>query len=283
MSTNRTKADKGAFRGAAAMLLTMLALARPAAAATLEDLYQAQTIVTGQGEPNRIVGFARCLVDVLVKVSGDPRLIGDTRLAALTDRAATMVTDFSYHDRMSGIPVHDEQGTRDRPYDLTVTFDPGKIDAAVRSLGLSPWAASRPRLVAFVGMRNGAVTNMLTGDGDRVRDQRDGLLAAAGKRGMPVALPSASALAAAGLDFARLPQADMARLDALARQSGGDLALAGRLVWEDRTLGWTADWRLAWQGATHRWRIAGASFDDAFRNAMEGALQILSGHGKPKG
>ena len=183
---------------------------------------------------------------------------------------------------MSGTPKRDEQGTRDRPYDLTVTFDPAKIDAAVRALGLAPWGASRPRLLAVVGMRNGAVITMLTSDGDRVRDQRDAFMAAASKRGLPVVLPSAAALSAAGLDFAHLAKADMGRLDALATQSDSDQALAGRLVWVDRSLGWTADWRIAWQGGTPRWRITGVSFDEAFRCGLGGVLQILSGHGTPK-
>jgi hypothetical protein len=263
--------------------LAVLRLVQPAiAAATVEDLYQAQTIVTGQGEANRMVGFARCLTDVLVKVSGDLRLTGDPRLEPMTAQAATMVTGFSYHDRMSGIPVHDEQGTRDRPYDLTITFDPGKIDAAVRTLGLAPWGASRPRLAVFVGMRNGAVITMLTSDGDRGRDQRDAFMAAARMRGLPVVLPSAATLAAAGLDFAHLAKADMGRLDALAKQGDADQALAGQLVWVDRSLGWTADWRIARQGGSPRWRIAGVSFDEAFRYGLGGALQILSGHGTPK-
>jgi uncharacterized protein len=282
---NRRRADRrraGVF--AAAVLLATFAGPAGVAAAVVEDLYQAQTIVTGQGEANRMVGFARCLEDVLVKVSGDPRLIGDPRLAPLTGEAAPLVTGFSYYDRMSGIPVHDEQGTRDRPYDLTVTFDRDKVDAAVRSLGLAPWGASRPRLVVFAGLRNGAVIQVLSsdGDGDRGRDRRDALFAAAAKRGLPIALPSAAALAGEKLDFVRLQGAGMARLDALARRNDGDMALAGRLVWVERPLGWTAQWRIAWQGTTYRWRITGVSFDDAFRNAMEGAEQIMSGHGRPK-
>src|SRR5262252_1596173 len=87
-----------------------------AKAANLDDLYQAQTTVTGQGEANRVVGFAQCLEDVLVKVSGDPRLIGDPAVAEMAGRAGSFVREFRYHDQMSGIPVHDEQGTRDPPY-----------------------------------------------------------------------------------------------------------------------------------------------------------------------
>jgi uncharacterized protein len=32
----------------------------------------------------------------------------------MAGQAGTFVADFDYHDRMGGIPVHDEQGTRDR-------------------------------------------------------------------------------------------------------------------------------------------------------------------------
>jgi uncharacterized protein len=49
-------------------------------AAAAESLYRAQAIVTGQGEANRIVGFAVCLEDVLIKVSGALKLAGDPRL-----------------------------------------------------------------------------------------------------------------------------------------------------------------------------------------------------------
>ena len=46
-------------------------------------------------------------------------------------------------------------------------------------------------------------------------------------------------------------------------------------------LGWTADWRLSGGKAVHDWKIAGVNFDDAFRNALRGAAQILSGNSEP--
>ena len=59
------------------------ALPRRGGASRVENLYRAQTIVTGQGEESRAAGFAEALEEVLVKVSGDPRLIGDPRVAEL--------------------------------------------------------------------------------------------------------------------------------------------------------------------------------------------------------
>ncbi len=76
--------------------------------------------------------------------------------------------------------------------------------------------------------------------------------------------------------------ADAASLGAAARTVGGDAALAGNLVWSERDLGWVADWRLAWGGGTFGWRISGVNFDEAFRSAVRGAAQVLSGNGEPR-
>jgi len=125
-------------------------------AAATENLYRAQTVVTGQGEANRIIGFAACLEDVLIKVSGAPKLEGDPRLNAYKSRSADFVSTYSYHDQMSGTPKRDEQGTRDRPYDLVVDFDDRKINDVLDSLGVKPWLSRRPILGVFVEMEQGS-------------------------------------------------------------------------------------------------------------------------------
>jgi hypothetical protein len=63
---------------------------------------------------------------------------------------------------------------------------------------------------------------------------------------------------------------------------GGDLALVGNMLWSEEALGWIVDWRLSAEGKSYRWQIRGVSFEDAFRNAIAGAAQILSGHGRPR-
>jgi hypothetical protein len=265
----------------ASILVTALFCVAAAGARAADELYEAQAIVTGQREPERLRALPDCLEDVLVKVSGDPRLIGDRRLVPLKASAADLVAAFRYHDRMAGIPVHDEQGTRDRPYDLIVSFDAAKIDAALRSLGLEPWTGPRPRLAMFVGAQNGPVPYVLTSDGERGLEQKLSLQAAAYKRGMSIVLPTARMLAAADVRFDRLAAIDLQRWQALAKDAGGDAALVGTLYWIAQEFGWRADWRLVSHG-DHRWQIRGVSFDAAFRNVMEGSAQILSGHGEPK-
>ena len=263
--------------GALFIALGVLRTASGIGAESIDDLYQARTIVTGRGEENRLRGFPLCLEDVLIKVSGDPRLTDDSRLALLRAQAQTFVASFDYHDRMAGLATHDEQGTRDRPYDLIVHFDRDKIDAALRSLGVTPWPTPRPRVVALVGMKQAAAKFVLTRDGNHA-GPNESLTAAAEKRGIPILLPSTQELAAHGIAWEDLTGDPTPIVRAL----GADVALAGELIWDEQELGWAASWLLAAPGGVHHWRIRGVTFDAAFRNALGGSAQVLSGHGDPK-
>ena len=203
----------GALRRA--LLATLLAVAGPAAKAD-DSLYQATTFLTGQEEPGRSAGFAKALGFVLMKVTGDPRLATDSRVAAMAKDAAALVLDFHYRDLMEGIPVHDEQGTRQRPFDLTVRFKRAKVDAVIAALETTPWTGPRPKLVPFVGVRNGNAVYALAADGSGGRDQRDALLAAGERFGMPITLPDQAMLAEAGIAFDTVLNADIDRLGAVA-------------------------------------------------------------------
>ena len=111
------------------------------------DPYQAFDIVAGYNlERTRRVGFADCLPEVLVRVSGEPRLEHDPRVADLAAHADALVASYDYSDFLVRTgAVHDDQGTGDeRPYDLVVRFDHGKIDAVLRDLGTPPWQGQPP-------------------------------------------------------------------------------------------------------------------------------------------
>lgn len=248
-----------------------------AAVAAEADLYQAKVTVTGQGEANRLVGFAACLEDVLIKVSGAQRLAGNRRLNAYKPDARSFVTSFSYRDQFFGKPVRDEQGTRDRPYDLTVGFNRSKIDDLLAQLGLKPWLARRPTLAVFAAMEQGPRKYIVTMDEKQVDLQRDALIAAAEKRGMPIVLPDAAVLARSHITVESLGPATLAPLAAEAK---ADVALIGQLVWDDRHLGWTTQWQMEWGDQVHRWQVRGVTFDEAFRRGIGGAAQILSGNGE---
>ena len=251
-------------------------------AAAADDLYRAQTVVTGRGEANRTIGFAACLEDVLIKVSGAVKLADDPRLAAYRSRAGDFVKAHSYHDQMSGTPIRDEQGTRDRPYDLFVDFDERKIDGLLQAFGLRPWLSHRAVLAVFVAMDLGATNYIVTADaGLSAVAPRQSLLASSARRGMPMVLPDVAALAKSGIDGAGLAKLPPSAWTTRATELGGEVALVGRLKWDDSALAWTAEWQMEWQGRPHRWQLRGVTFDEVFRRAIGDAAQILSDNGDP--
>jgi uncharacterized protein len=247
----------------------------------VSDIYTTRAVVTGTDERNRPLGFKLCFEDVLVKVSGDASILSDRRFAALAAVAGQYVSTFSYRDRFEGKPVHDEQGTYDRPHFLTCQFDPQKIDNVLKMLGRKPWLGHRPRLVMVLSVHGRTNSGLLSRDGVFDPDMREALANAAQRYGLTVNLPLVATLQdnQINIDTAEITPAD--RLLRVAALSDSELPLVGDLRWSDAALGWVAKWRLAVNGRRHRWSVSGVNYDEAFRNAVRGAARVLSGNGGP--
>ena len=246
-------------------------------AADLTELYTSRAITTGTGEKNRKLGFRDCLDRVLVRVSGDARLPARPGMEAIRARAGDFVVAFSYRDRLAGRPIHDEQGTYDRPHDLTCRYDRAVLDKLLADLGSRPWLSKRPKLTVFLDVERNGKRVRVVGDDMRDLAMRDSFGLGSEQLAMRVTFPKramASRLKSEDLDF---PD----RLTDAAKLSGGDVALSGRMYWSDADLGWVATWRLAHGGRTHHWTVRGVNFDEAFRVALRGSMQILSGNGAP--
>lgn len=263
------------FAKRAIVLLLLTTLPCTASGGWLDELYSARTIVTGQGEKNRETGFRDCLDHVLVRVSGDQRLTHRPEMRALRQRAGSFVRSFSYRDRLAGRPIHDEQGTYDRPHDLTCRYDPMVVDELLAGLGSRPWRDARPSLAVFLDVRRGRPSYRVSPDAPRDAAMRESFALSAEPMAMQISFPSITDVDAWALG----PGApELARA---AKAAGADLALVGKLIWSDADLGWTGTWRLAEGKKEHVWTVRGVNFDEAFRVAVRGAAQILSGNGSP--
>jgi len=237
---------------ASLVLGAVLALSAPALADA--DLFSCRVIVTGTDMRSRPDGLRRCVREVIVKATGRPSLQDDARIEPIVADAPALVEDFVYLDRMTDIPRHDEQGSRDRPYDLVVHLNPEAVTERLQQAGLSVWRA-RPVLAVTVAVtpRDGNRFDV-TAEGDASERQRQALLAAADRFGMRVALPTSEQLGAGRLR--------------------GGIELDGSLVWSPADFGWNAEWRLAKTGTA--WEVRGASFDEAYRAGIGGAAERLS-------
>jgi hypothetical protein len=278
-------------RPLAVFLLAVLALAcvGPAAAFSapptkpIEELldssdpYQAFDIVAGYNlERTRRAGFAHCLPEVLVRVSGEPRLEHDPRVADLAAHADALVASYDYSDFLVRMgPVHDDQGTGDeRPYDLVVRFDHAKIDAVLRDLRTPPWQGPRPQVVPVLGVKGFAGTYLLSAEVKAGAAQRGSLGAAATQYGLPLRVPSEAELAAWSVAAGGFPSPR-------AEPQEGRALVAGTLYFDEAKPGWVGSWRMRWRGADYAWGISGVNYDEAFRSLMRGVARVASGHGAP--
>jgi uncharacterized protein len=250
----------------------------PAEAEDLGHLYQAYAIVTGTDMRQRPWGMAQCLREVLVKVSGDPRLKDDPRVVELAAHADQFVDLFDYADMMAGIPKKDDQGSYDRPHKLTVHFDPAKIDGTLAELGRQPWRGERPVVVpALLVHGRKPPAYVLSAEVPAGEEQRGSFVNAASEFGMMVHMPSAAELAAWGVAVDQFPFTEAPPPG----EAPGEAIVVGALNWSETTPGWIGAWRTRWHGVDHVWGISGVNYDAAFRDIVRGVVLLASGHGTP--
>ncbi|MEC9367837.1 MAG: DUF2066 domain-containing protein [Pseudomonadota bacterium] len=257
-------------------VLLFFGLTASVSAFEVTGLYKAEAVVTGREEPERSRGFREGIEEVLGKLTAvSPFPAGPALQDALAD-PAPFVAAFEYEDRKKGIPIHDEQGTRDRSYILRMTLDRSRIDGLIAQMGLRKWQADRPRLAILLAIRDGRGGYLLTRDGESGFGQREVLISAAARRGVPIVMPSEVERVAGKLEpgvFA-LPAAEISRV---ARDLDGDGALAGELTLDPDGQGWSVRWMLHGLSAGGEWQMKGVSFDVALAAGIDRAARALAG------
>ncbi len=244
-------------------------------AAQSSALYQATAIVTGTDLRQRPIGFARCLVEVLIKLTGHPELATDPSVAGLAEHAEAFVASFDYVDPRAGLLHHDDQGTYDRSFELTVRFDPAKIDAVVANLGLAVWDSPRPLLNPVILVREREPTPfLLSVAAPRGAEMRQAASRFAGELGIGIRFPTEADLAEWSVSLFGFPAPLMEPAPGLAR-------VTGTLSWSVRAMGWVASWRMVAGGAEHSWGMGGVGFDEALGGMVRGAVMLLAGTGRP--
>ena len=245
----------------------------------VDPMYSAYAVVTGTDMRQRPWGFAIALREVLVKASGYPRLVGEPRVAELAEHADRYVACFSYLDLMADTPLHDEQGTYDRPHKLTVVFAPEKIDALLAEFGDKPWRGTRPVVVPILlvhGRKPPAY--VLSAETPGQQDQRWAIGVSADTYGVKARIPTEAELAEWGVSVDRFPYPGA---PAPAGKAADEAVVAGTLDWSETQPGWIGRWRCRCPGGDHRWGIDGVNYDAAFRDIMRGVVVLAAGRGSP--
>ena len=231
--------------------------------AQASDLYFATVIVTGRDNlPERARGLAEALPKVLTRLTADPAIAARATADGLPAQAAQMVTSFDYVDRKAGIQISDEQGTRERSFELTVHFDPARIDAILDSYGTRAWTAERPEIGVALLIDSGNGPYLLTRDSAGGFGQRLTFDDDARALAMPVRLP----------DTVTADDADSAQA---AAARGSPFRLSGRMTLTGDGY-WNTDWHLTGDATDRTFTYTHTTFDTAIGGALTQSARVLS-------
>jgi hypothetical protein len=251
-------------------------LANAGSAPELSELYRASMIVTGEREETRFPAIEECFAMAMAKASGNRDIVDNPKFQQWASRARSFVWSYTYHDRLFGRQIHDEQGTRDRPFDLTVQFDKAMLDEALADMGEKPWPSPRPKLLVLIGVKDMAKSYILAEGETQGQDLREAFEDASERFGFPIVFAGTSALDAERITYGTLAAPDQTALQKIAESRGADYVLTGHLDWDSKALGWVGTWRLNLIAKSPTWTISGVNFDAAFRDAVGGAAQVVS-------
>ncbi|MDX9740550.1 MAG: DUF2066 domain-containing protein [Gammaproteobacteria bacterium] len=236
----------GLFRRLSSGVLLLIALfAGIAAAAEVEDLYEAQVPVTGQAETERLRALGAAFEAVLVKVTGRRESTAEPDIAAALQRPMNYVQQYLY------TPLAPVDGS---PYteSIHVRFDARAVDALVQRAGVPLWGRERPATLLWVAVDEGDRRYLLSADD--VGELRDALEDEARRRGLPALFPLLDLEDRRNVSFTDVwGNFRSVVTEASARYQVAAVAVA-RLL-RERDGRWSARWSLYHEGAEDHWSI----------------------------
>ncbi len=231
-----------------------------------QGMYAAEVPVNGQGPAERNGAFARALVQVLAKISGDRNAAGRPGVGQELRRAKDFVEGYDYRQD-EGISA---SGAPSFKTTLVVRFDPAKVNEVASTLGLPQWPQPRPKPVLWLAIDDGSGPRLV---GLNKSNAARPVLDRAVQRGYKLGLPNGNAAEQAVVGA--IWRGDSAAVARASQRYSPPMQLIGKL-YRNKTNAWSADWIFVDHGKVlSKW----TSTDNDARRAMsagaDGAADAL--------
>jgi hypothetical protein len=225
--------------------------------------YSAEVVVTNQTDAQRNSGFARGLLQVLQRLTGDRAVNRKPGVGDELRRAREYVDHYDFRQDQgvgaSGAPSFNTT--------LVVQYDQDKVDDIISTLGLPMWPAPRPKPVLWLAIDDGSGPRLVgLGKSAAARPVLD----RAKQRGYALGLPAGNAAEQALVGS--IWRGDTAAIARASSKYAPPMQLIGKLY---RTVagGWQAEWTFLDNG---RQLAKSATYDRDARRAMAGGADIAA-------
>jgi len=272
------------------VLMLLAAVALPARAVTVNDLYTASVKVADKGADARAAAFRITLKHVLVKVSGNSAALANEDLQKTLEHAAHYVQEYRYEplsddaadlvgDEVAGGDTQNASasgdsasGSSQATHILKVSFAGPSIDAVLRKHGVLVWGRQRPQVLVWLAVDNGQQRYIVSSDGDARAHKL--LMRSAADRGLPVLLPLMDVSDRSKIEFVDISGGFFDTVRKASARYRSEISLVGHVVHAGGS--WRADWTLLGVGERRAWSASASGLDGAIGSGVEGVADRLA-------
>ncbi len=240
--------------------LSLLLMLLPAAAwaVRVNNLYTVELPAADQSTAERLKLFGEAMKRVLVKITGDERVLEHPGLQGAIKRAARFVAEYRYRANEAATGT---DGAKASPrLWLKVRFDATALERLLRDQQLKLWGAERPSSLLLLAVQQGGRLKLVADDTTPGLAAQISRLADA--RGLPVLLPLNDLEDSRVLGPRQIRDRDERAIAAVSARYAPDAVLVGTLSGNGGK-GWRGNWQLRFSGRSFDW-----SFEAPTRQAV---------------
>lgn len=231
----------------------------------VSNLYQVELPVISQSQEFKEEAMRIGLLQVLVKLTGDPLIDKNPLIKTSLQKADYYVQEFGYS------PVNTNSST----YHIQISYDSHSINRLLKKAGIAYWGEIRPLILVWLAVTNKQhITEIIGNEATQtivmnVKQQ--------GKRyGLPLIFPVMDVGEVSQVPIAAVTSMEVPVLKAVSKRYSPDALLIGHI--EEFDDGLHSEWQLTLKKDMWNWTVPGKTTDEVVAFVMDQVSQTLAKH-----
>ncbi|MSP52796.1 MAG: DUF2066 domain-containing protein [Gammaproteobacteria bacterium] len=244
-------------------LLMLMGIASKAA--VVPNLYNAQIPVASQNSSDRPAAIKEAYQSVLIKVTGNGKVMQNARIRTNAAQAETYIQQYSYQ-------TNTDANNATYPYQLLVQFDPEAINRSLLAAKLPIWGQDRPLTIFWIATTVNAEQRLLSAS-----DESPILIAldkSAQIYGLPILFPILDLNDLNQLSVTDVTGRFVAPVVQASVRYGSNAVVMINI--EQQNNQWTSLWTLVTANAPQSWSVQDADLNNMIAQGMNKLVSMLS-------
>lgn len=235
-----------------------------------DDLYATEVRVIDESPQERSKGLGAALAIVIKKISDNPKVLEQAKIAEALPNASALVQQFRYRVGLDDAQAASANTVATRY--LWAKFDKAAVDKLLQQANINVRAQNRPKILLWLAAEQQGQRRLL--DVNELPESYAALMDTAKSRAIPLQLPLLDLQDQAKLQAADLWADDESSIRLAAQRYPHDAILVGRLRELDDRL-WSASWSLFGQSDKQYFTVDNVTLAQALSQGLDDAQDRL--------